>query len=238
MRSPVFFTRRGSLSKHDFAKPGLDKNRVVDAAPSILAAASGEGGGTFAGLCATPLRLPPQLPRTADQPAKMATVPLLSLLLLLVLAAAARPAAAEETAGGLCRDGRWLQLLRDGAGGVFADLGDGDEKHISFSPDGAMTITPHGNNQTWQVNAMLSTDFCNATVDFHVPGKPSPPPVKDLTATIFVMAALDDGADKLMVQWTDPSGFLSPPTYPIGAWVLVPPPPQDEVPPAHASTRE
>jgi len=168
----------------------------------------------------------------------MATAPLLSLLLLLVLAAAARPAAAEETAGGLCRDGRWLQLLPDGAGGVFADLGDGDEKHISFSPDGAMTITPHGNNQTWQVNAMLSTDFCNATVDFHVPGKPSPPPVKDLTATIFVMAALDDGADKLMVQWTDPSGFLSPPTYPIGAWVLVPPPPQDEVPPAHASTRE
>ena len=41
----------------------------------------------------------------------------------------------------------------------------------------------HGNNESWVVEAALDVVHCNASVDFHVAGKPAPPPVKSLQAS-------------------------------------------------------
>jgi hypothetical protein len=111
------------------------------------------------------------------------------------------------------------------AGGVFADMGDGDQKQIVFEEAAPLfTITPYGNNQSWEVKANLDHTACNATVDFHVAGKPSPPPVKELVATVYLVTPPEhEQFAGVMIQWTDPSGYLSPPTYPIGAWLLLPP---------------
>jgi hypothetical protein len=72
--------------------------------------------------------------------------------------------------------------------GVFivGDMGDGDYKQITIKGD-KFTIVPHGNNQSWTVNSKYDLKSCSASIDFHVPGKPNPPPVKALTLTAFRM---------------------------------------------------
>ena len=57
---------------------------------------------------------------------------------------------------------------------TFADMHDGDQKTVAIS-GAAMTITPANNNETWVIAAELDPVWCNATIDFNVPGKPSPP---------------------------------------------------------------
>ena len=49
-----------------------------------------------------------------------------------------------------------------------------------------LVIKPYESEENWEVRATLSETFCNATVDFRVPGKPNPPPVT-LLATIWIM---------------------------------------------------
>ena len=71
------------------------------------------------------------------------------------------------------------------------------------------------NNQTWSVRAPIAAD-CTASIDFRVPGKPSPPPCA-LKASV---AAL--GARRAAIVFTDPSGTISPKgkeDYPLNAWV-------------------
>eukprot|EP00939_MAST-03C_sp_MAST-3C-sp1_P001377 g1377.t1 len=107
--------------------------------------------------------------------------------------------------------------LCDGVNAVFNDMHDGDSKMVT-AVGGKLLIEPHGNNQTWRIEADLGED-CTATVDFDVPGKPSPPPVK-LFATFWKMqAANDNGKSKLAVEFTDPSGTIAPPAKALNVWI-------------------
>jgi len=102
---------------------------------------------------------------------------------------------------------------------VFADMHDGDQKRIILNGD-SLTIKPHGNNQTWEVKAVLkSTMLCNAIVNFNVPGKPNPPPV-DLEVNLWMAKSTEPLLQK---KWTlefrDPSGKLAAPTSILNSWI-------------------
>ena len=86
--------------------------------------------------------------------------------------------------------------------------------------DKTLTIKPHGNNQTWAVTSAFDTEHCSAVIDFNVPGKPGPPPV-DLLATIYLLEAQNSGKKNPSIQFTDPSGTLKPPTFPLNQWVMI-----------------
>eukprot|EP00931_Biecheleriopsis_adriatica_P069515 TRINITY_DN43352_c0_g1_i1.p1 TRINITY_DN43352_c0_g1~~TRINITY_DN43352_c0_g1_i1.p1 ORF type:complete len:293 (+),score=33.64 TRINITY_DN43352_c0_g1_i1:75-881(+) len=112
---------------------------------------------------------------------------------------------------------------------VYADIHDGDQKRIIIS-GGTLTIVPHGNNETWQVVTSIDPNFCNASIDFNVPGKPSPPPV-NLTATLFWSTILlpIGAAMKTEFEFTDPTGKLAAPDFPLNRWVqLNHPVPQED----------
>lgn len=102
---------------------------------------------------------------------------------------------------------------------VFADMHDGDRKHVTIKGD-SIVIKPSGNNQTWTVTAKLDTKTCGAVVDFNVTGKPSPPPVK---LTLSLWTALTppgrDAASKATLEFFDPSGTLGPADLPLNTWV-------------------
>ena len=73
---------------------------------------------------------------------------------------------------------------------------------------------------SWIVHATIDPKFCNATVDFDVPGKPNPPPVS-LTATIWTeLHYMPKGSvEKNAIEFTDPSGKLASPSVPLNTWV-------------------
>ena len=75
-------------------------------------------------------------------------------------------------------------------------------------------------SDSWTVHATMDPVFCNAFVDFNVPGKPDPPPSK-LTATIWKQShVLPTGTtEKNAIEFTDPSGKLAPPSVPLNTWV-------------------
>lgn len=105
---------------------------------------------------------------------------------------------------------------------VYADMHDGDQKEVAVSGT-SMTITPSGNSESWVVNAVFDPTWCNASVDFNVPGKPAPPPV-NLTATVLLSYTLgSDGTqvEKKVLEFTDPSGTLAYPSFPLNHWVPV-----------------
>jgi hypothetical protein len=103
---------------------------------------------------------------------------------------------------------------------VFADLHDGDEKRIVLAGDD-LTVTSNS-DETWVVHSKLDRDLCKATIDFNVPGKPSPPPV-NLTATLWQAGALNSfAAKKTVVEFTDPTGTLAEAAYPLNHWVQLP----------------
>jgi len=102
---------------------------------------------------------------------------------------------------------------------VFADMHDGDQKEVTI--DGSVVeIKPHGNDQQLQVTGALNEDTCSADIDFNVPGKPNPPPVK-LRMTLWCASEnFKEGAiEKATFEFTDPSGKLAPPTSVLNAWV-------------------
>ena len=74
--------------------------------------------------------------------------------------------------------------------------------------------------QNWEVRSVLDKTHWNATVDFRVKGKPSPPPVA-LLATIWVSsrANTDDEEAKDTIEFTDPSSTLAKPNIPLNTWV-------------------
>jgi len=105
---------------------------------------------------------------------------------------------------------------------VYADMHDGDQKEVSISGT-SLTIKPSGNDQSWTVNAVIDTTFCNASIDFNVPGKPNPPPVS-LTATVLLSNSFGPGGAtvlKRIVEFTDPSGTLAGASFPLNQWVPV-----------------
>lgn len=108
---------------------------------------------------------------------------------------------------------------------VYSDMHDGDMKMVTLTQNHGgtfITIKPSGNNQTWTVHNDFSFDSCSAVIDFNVPGKPSPPPVK-LTATYWkMMRSAEDGQGQLhkdLFEFTDPSGTLAAAGEPINHWV-------------------
>eukprot|EP00929_Paragymnodinium_shiwhaense_P035575 TRINITY_DN19178_c0_g1_i1.p1 TRINITY_DN19178_c0_g1~~TRINITY_DN19178_c0_g1_i1.p1 ORF type:complete len:319 (-),score=63.93 TRINITY_DN19178_c0_g1_i1:230-1186(-) len=102
---------------------------------------------------------------------------------------------------------------------VFADMHDGDKKEISIKGS-EMTIKPSGNNQTWTITAVVDKASCEAIVDFSVPGKPAPPPVP-LTAIWGKVTADGVAKAKSILEFTDPSGTLAAPGYPLNHWVSI-----------------
>jgi len=106
---------------------------------------------------------------------------------------------------------------------VFADMHDGDKKEIIIKGD-SMTIKSSGTNQTWVVNSQLDRAFfCNANINFKVPGKPSPPP-GNLTGRFWynIAAGQQAGtpaqrAGKLVFEFTDPADYLY--DLPLNQWV-------------------
>jgi len=101
--------------------------------------------------------------------------------------------------------------------GVFADMHDGDQKKVT-QENGKLTIVPHANNQTWVVESSVDRDSCSAVIDFNVPGKPGVPPV-NLTATFYTMSRV--GKTKIGVEFTDPSGTIAKPGFPLNVWVQI-----------------
>lgn len=73
---------------------------------------------------------------------------------------------------------------------------------------------------SWVVSAKLDTKFCNASIDFDVPGKPDPPPVT-LTATFWTESHyMPTGTvKKNAIEFTDPSGTIGPRSVPLNTWV-------------------
>ena len=102
---------------------------------------------------------------------------------------------------------------------VFADMHDGDKKSITMDGE-SMTIEPYDNNETWVIHAPMDANYCNATIDFNVPGKPNPPPV-NLTATFWLMVLPSTSKHKIALEFTDPSGTLAPSDVPLNVWIMV-----------------
>ena len=110
---------------------------------------------------------------------------------------------------------------------------DGDKKKVQIK-DGVLTILPFGNNQSWVVKAPIDSTFCNASVDFNVPGKPGPPPVN--LAAVFTVDIFKSEPQNSVVKFVDLSATLAPSTQPLNAWVQVADTLGDGSCPAHTVT--
>ena len=102
---------------------------------------------------------------------------------------------------------------------VYQDQHDGDRKQVTI--DGtSLTIVPFNNTQVWRVDTRLAPGTCAASIDFNVPGKPGPPPV-NLTMTIFTLGLRQSQrcSSNQALIFTDPTGVLSPPGFPLNTWV-------------------
>jgi hypothetical protein len=137
------------------------------------------------------------------------------------LASSLRPLVSGSM-GGLCRcEQKELapkpvaSFCPDKLQAVYADMHDGDQKEIQISGT-SLTIRPSGNNQTWVIESEIDPAFCSASVNFHVKGKPNPPPV-DLQATLWYASSYE--GVKTLFGFTDPSGKLAPKNFPLNRWV-------------------
>jgi len=92
---------------------------------------------------------------------------------------------------------------------------DGDKKVISVK-NSKMMITSANSSQTWVVKSDLD-EFCGAMVNFNVPGKPSPPPVP-LAVHFWQLTGSNQGT-KNSLEFTDPSGTLAVPGFPLNSWI-------------------
>lgn len=107
--------------------------------------------------------------------------------------------------------------------GIFQDMHDGDMKRGSLSKDGSetiYTIVPYNNTQTWTIRSKFDEVHCNCSINFHVPGKPNPPPVP--LSMAFYEGGSGEGQPLLYsAVFTDPSGTIAPPLRPVNAWILI-----------------
>ena len=100
------------------------------------------------------------------------------------------------------------------SGVVFADMHDGDQKHVLWSR-GHVIVTPFNNDRSWTVVAPVDLQTCEMYVDFNVSGKPNPPPVS-LTATFYTLQP----AAKYAIEFTDPSRTISATSdFPLNYWI-------------------
>jgi virulence-associated protein VagC len=111
-----------------------------------------------------------------------------------------------------------IKFCPDKLQAVYDDMHDGDKKEITISGT-SLTIKPSSNNQTWVVSSEIDSKSCSASINFNVPGKPSPPPV-NLQATLWYYVS--SKGKKTVIQFTDPSGTLAPKEskeFPLNEWV-------------------
>jgi len=103
---------------------------------------------------------------------------------------------------------------------IYADMHDGDKKEITISGT-HITIKPSGNNQTWEVQSVMDSESCSASINFSVPGKPNPPPVPLQAALWYSGCWLCSPKDKkqTVFEFTDPSGKLASKDFPLNHWV-------------------
>lgn len=99
--------------------------------------------------------------------------------------------------------------------GVFADMHDGDQKVVELL-DRKLTIRPYSAIPSWEVVSDWDAKTCSASIDFNVPGKPSPPPV-NLQATLAVVTTA--AKTEASMIFTDPTGKLADKDYPLNAWL-------------------
>jgi virulence-associated protein VagC len=98
---------------------------------------------------------------------------------------------------------------------IYDDMHDGDKKEITISGT-SLTIRPSGNKQSWLVKSQVDPKSCSALIDFNVPGKPNPPPVK-LELTLWRSSS--SNGKKTVLEFTDPSGKLAAKAFPLNHWV-------------------
>ena len=104
---------------------------------------------------------------------------------------------------------------------VYADMHDGDQKKVTVNADGTLSITPFGNSENWSIAAVIDHRFCNASIDFNVPGKPNPPPC-NLTLSFEQLLRPHPSRAVGALVFTDPSGTLAAPTMPLNTWIQLP----------------
>jgi hypothetical protein len=144
---------------------------------------------------------------------------------------------------------RWVQLGASGETeidscpkkleGAFLDMKDKDVKKV-FIDDKSMQIQAYDN--TWLAKGTIDSKSCSATIDFNVPGKKDPPPIKvkvALLSTKTVKNFLSDfqvskdgktekasvpsirTSNKYELEFTDPSGKVADKDFPLNHWVEV-----------------
>jgi hypothetical protein len=118
---------------------------------------------------------------------------------------------------------------------IFWDAHDQDKKSVTIScrsssvhsPAGQLrpyiTIKPAGkllggSDQEWTVDSPFDGESCSALLDFNVPGKPHPSPVK-LKATLLLSSRVHDSAEGYEYEFTDPSGSVSATDFPLNRWM-------------------
>jgi len=101
---------------------------------------------------------------------------------------------------------------------VFRDIHDGDYKLATIASDTSLTIKPFNNTESWVINTGPFSADCTVLVDFNVPGKPNPPPVKLLLETANIQYMNDKKSVSAAAIFTDPSGTLADPKLPLNIW--------------------
>jgi len=97
---------------------------------------------------------------------------------------------------------------------TFADMHDGDKKHIDIK--GSAVVITSASGGSWEVNTRIDCASGNMMVDFDVPGKADHPPVP-LQATLWETSSIQ--SSKTVVEFIDPSGTLGDPAKPLNQWV-------------------
>ena len=103
---------------------------------------------------------------------------------------------------------------------TFHDFHDGDDKLVSYDPEnGSFKLGQTDVDVPWSLTTNMDPEGCTAMVDFKSSGKADFPPVP-LLATLFVSSG-NSQIEHIMVQFTDPSGTIADPDYPLNVWQLV-----------------
>eukprot|EP00746_Dinoflagellata_sp_MGD_P023321 gnl/MRDRNA2_/MRDRNA2_15462_c0_seq1.p1 gnl/MRDRNA2_/MRDRNA2_15462_c0~~gnl/MRDRNA2_/MRDRNA2_15462_c0_seq1.p1 ORF type:complete len:349 (+),score=47.96 gnl/MRDRNA2_/MRDRNA2_15462_c0_seq1:91-1137(+) len=103
--------------------------------------------------------------------------------------------------------------------GEFIDMVDKDVFQVSINGKD-MTLkekVPSGGKPAWQGSAKLDQKTCSAIVDFSELSPITP----SLTATFWTSSADTGGvtAERAEFEFTDPTGKLAPPDFPLNRWV-------------------
>ena len=90
---------------------------------------------------------------------------------------------------------------------VFADMHDGDQKNVTLTEAGLLTLSQAATAAqpvAWTLTTRIDLTTCVASIDFSKSKKPARPPVP-LNARI-----LQSTVGTLLLEFTDPSGTLNP----------------------------